>query len=288
MPDLQWLVGDEPMVFGSIPKIMGIVNVTPDSFSDGGKFVEVSAAVDHALKLIEDGADILDIGGESTRPYSAEVVVAEELKRVVPVIEKLAQQTDVPISIDTSKPIVAQHAVDAGAQIINDVTGMEDEEMIRVAVDRQVAVCAMHMLGTPQTMQDDPTYDDVTEEILNHLHATKVALLEAGIDKRRICLDPGIGFGKTHEHNLQLIRECDQFLQLETPILIGHSRKGFVGNIIGDKEADRDVATAAVSLRLAQCGMHILRVHNVQATRHALSVFAAIDGLAGFETQTAI
>ena len=285
MPDVQWLIGDEPMVFGSIPKIMGIVNVTPDSFSDGGSFFEASAAVDHAMKLVDDGADILDIGGESTRPYSESVPQADELKRVMPVIEKLAQQTNVPISIDTSKPDIARHAVEAGAKIINDVTGMEDEEMVRVALDSGAAVCAMHMLGTPQTMQDDPTYDNATGEILNYLLATKARLLEAGLDKRRICLDPGIGFGKTHEHNLQLIRECDQFLQLDTPILIGHSRKGFIGKIIGDKEADRDIATAAVSLRLAQQGMHILRVHNVVATRQALSSFAASGGLSEAESQ---
>ena len=157
--------------------------------------------------------------------------------------------------------------------------------MIQVATDTGAAVCAMHMLGTPRTMQDDPKYDDVTEEILNYLHATKIALLEAGIDEHKICLDPGIGFGKTHDHNLQLINECDQFLQLDRPILIGHSRKGFLGKIIGDKEADRDIATAAVSLRLAQQEMHVLRVHNVAATKQALSSFAASGGLSEAESQ---
>ena len=279
MSSLCWQIADEVMVFGTMPKIMGIVNATPDSFSDGGKFFEPSAAIHHALRLVKDGADILDIGGESTRPYSDVVDVEEELRRVLPVIEQLSSQIEIPISIDTSKPVVARQAVEAGAGIINDVTGMGNPEMVQIAKDTGAAVCAMHMLGTPQTMQDDPTYDDVTSEILDYLHDTKVALIESGIEEQRICLDPGIGFGKTHEHNLQLINECDQFLQLHRPILIGHSRKGFLGKVIGDKGADRDIATAAVSLRLAQQGMHILRVHNVLATRQALAAFAASGGL---------
>ena len=276
---MQWLIGEEAMLLGPIPKIMGIVNVTPDSFSDGGNFHDASAAVEHALKLVEDGADILDIGGESTRPYSKSVATDEELRRVIPVIEQLASQTAVPISIDTSKPEVASQAIEAGASIINDVSGVEHADMVRVALDSQAAICAMHMQGNPQTMQDNPAYENVTAEILQYLRLRKSALLEAGIDERRICLDPGIGFGKTHDHNLQLINECDQFLKLDCPILIGHSRKGFVGKILGDKESDRDVATAAISLRLAQQGMHILRVHNVAVTRQALLAFAASGGL---------
>ena len=279
LSSLSWRLGDEQMVFEAMPKIMGIVNATPDSFSDGGKFFEPSVAIDHALQLIRDGADIVDVGGESTRPYSDIVDTEEELRRVIPIIQELSSQTDVTISIDTSKPIVARRAVEAGARIINDVTGMECSEMIQVAVESGAAVCAMHMLGTPQNMQDDPSYEDVTREILDYLQATKTKLLEAGIDEDQICLDPGIGFGKTHEHNLQLINECDQFLQLDRPILIGHSRKGFLGKAIGDKEADRDIATAAVSVRLAQQGMHLLRVHNVLATRQALAAFAAVGGL---------
>ncbi len=256
---------------------MAIVNVTPDSFSDGGKFLSVDRAVEHALQLVEDGADILDIGGESTRPYSEPVSASEESDRVLPVIEKLVKETSVPISIDTSKASVAAAAIKAGAEIINDVTGLEgDPEMARVAVDSKAGICAMHMQGTPQTMQDDPKYGDVVGDILTYLRQRKEALLSAGIEAEKICLDPGIGFGKTHEHNIELLNRAEEFLALESPILIGHSRKGFIGKLIGDKKVNRDSGTLAATLLMASKGLHIVRIHEIAATRRALNVWLAI------------
>ena len=261
-----------------LPVIMGIVNVTPDSFSDGGQHNDVAAAVDHAMQLARDGARILDIGGESTRPYSDPVGQQEEMDRVLPVIERLAEQlaeqpeyTDVAISVDTSKSAVAAAAIAAGAEIINDVTGLEgDREMMRVAVASQAGVCAMHMQGTPQTMQDDPHYDDVTADILNYLQQRKQQLLDAGIVKSKICLDPGIGFGKTHDQNIELINNAHRFLETGCPILIGHSRKGFIGKLIGDPKADRDAQTLALTLQLARQGIHVIRVHEVANTVRVL------------------
>ena len=263
---------------------MGIVNVTPDSFSDGGKYDSTETAIEHALKLVKDGADILDIGGESTRPYSDPVDATEELNRVLPVIEGLVQRMDdpavrtVPISIDTSKAVVAQAAIEAGAEIINDVTGLEgDPAMLEVAVESQAGICAMHMQGTPQTMQDDPKYDDVVEDIYRYLAERQQQLLDAGIDPAKICLDPGIGFGKTHGHNIQLVRNASRFIKLDCPILVGHSRKGFIGELLGNKQADRDAGTLAITLMLAQQGVHVIRVHEVKITVEALKVVRGIN-----------
>ncbi|MCI0335019.1 MAG: dihydropteroate synthase [Planctomycetes bacterium] len=259
---------------------MGIVNVTPDSFSDGGQFIDADAAARHALQLVADGADLLDIGGESTRPYSEPVAANEELRRVLPVIERLASQVAVPISIDTSKASVARAAIDAGAEIINDVTGFEgDPQMVQVALDSAAGVCAMHMQGTPQTMQDDPTYDDVVKEVREYLRQRRDALISAGISRERICLDPGIGFGKTHEHNIALMANCRTFHSLGCPLLVGHSRKSFLGKLIGDKEADRTNATVGAALALAVQGVQIVRVHDVGAVRQALAAFEASGGL---------
>lgn len=253
---------------------MGIVNVTPDSFSDGGKFYTPDLAVEQALRLEEDGADIIDIGGESTRPYSEPVSEAEELRRVEPVIEALAHRLSVPISIDTTKSSVAKMAIDLGAEIINDISGLEsDPEMLAYAASSGAGICAMHMQGTPQTMQDNPSYQDVTSEILQYLKDRDSVLLHAGIKAECICLDPGIGFGKTHDHNLELLRTAEQFHAAQRPILIGHSRKGFVGKLIGDKSADRDFGTLGISLALAQKGIQVLRVHNIKATRQAIMGF---------------
>jgi len=219
---------------------MGIINVTPDSFSDGGQFLDKCAALAHALQLVADGADLLDIGGESTRPYSEAVGADEELRRVLPVIEKLVAQVHIPLSIDTGKSVVARAAIEAGAEIINDVTGLVgDPAMVELAVETGVGVCAMHMQGTPQTMQDNPTYTDVVAEVRDYLRDRRDAVVAAGIQREQICLDPGIGFGKTHEHNITLMRHCREFHALGCPPLVGHSRKGFLGNLIGDKEADR-------------------------------------------------
>lgn len=256
---------------------MGIVNVTPDSFSDGGQYFEPQRAVEQALHLIAEGAAILDIGGESTRPYSQPVPATEERDRVLPVIEALVKLTDVPISIDTSKAEVARAALAAGAQIINDVTGLEgDPQMIDVARQSQAAVCAMHMQGTPQNMQDAPHYDDVVTEIYAYLKQRQTWLLDQGIEPTRICLDPGIGFGKTHEHNLQLLRQVARFQQLGSPILVGHSRKGFIGSLLGDKQVERDSGTLGVSLHLALAGVQILRVHNVGLHSRAWRLWHAV------------
>jgi dihydropteroate synthase len=264
------------------PLVMGIVNVTPDSFSDGGRFAGVEAAVAHGLALVAAGAEILDVGGESTRPFSEPVDEAEELRRVAEVVRRLAATSGVPVSIDTSKAAVAERALDLGAEIINDVTGLEgDPRMVAVARSGGAAVCAMHMRGTPRTMQLDPRYDDVVAEIHAYLAARRDALLAAGISLERICLDPGIGFGKTHEHNLELMRHAGRFLDLGTPILVGHSRKGFLAKAFEQArgrpatEEDRDAATAGAACSLAAQGVQIIRVHAVGLVRTTLELFTA-------------
>jgi dihydropteroate synthase len=259
---------------------MGIVNVTPDSFSDAGWFFDPGVAVAHALQLAADGADILDIGGESTRPYSEPVSADEELRRVLPVLKQLARQVHIPLSIDTSKAVVAKAALDAGAEIINDVTGLEgDPQMVPLAAATGAAVCAMHMQGTPQTMQDNPAYDDVVADVFTYLEKRRDALVAAGIAVDRICLDPGIGFGKTHEHNITLMANCYNFHALGCPLLVGHSRKGFLGKLLGDKDADRTSATVGAALSLAVQGVQIIRVHDVRPVREALVAFEATGGV---------
>lgn len=265
------------------PLVMGIVNVTPDSFSDGGRHDSVDAAVAHGLELAANGADILDVGGESTRPYSKAVPPDEELRRVAEVVRRLATEAGVPVSIDTSKAAVARRAIDLGAEIINDVTGLEgDPEMLDVACATGAGICAMHMRGTPQTMQDDPRYDDVVSEIHAYLAARRDALLGAGIPLEKICLDPGIGFGKTHAHNRELMAEAARFLDLGTPILVGHSRKGFIGKAIEQAHGrpatrdELDAATAQMACDLAAAGIQIVRVHDVARVRAALRQSATI------------
>jgi dihydropteroate synthase len=263
------------------PLVMGILNVTPDSFSDGGQFIDPSAAIAQALKLLDDGADLLDIGGESTRPYSTAVPIEEELRRVIPVIEALhRQRPQAIISVDTSKAIVASEAISRGAEIINDVTGLAgDAAMIQLAVDGAAAVCVMHMQGTPQTMQDKPQYDDVVDEVHQFLRERRDALVASGIDRERICLDPGIGFGKTNQHNITLMANCRRFHDLGCPLLVGHSRKAFIGKLIGDKTADRTAGTIGGALALAAQGVQIIRAHDVAAVRQALILF---EGCGGF------
>lgn len=280
LPASRWQLRTRNLSLGPRPLLMGIVNVTPDSFSDGGKWREHDAAVRHALQLVSDGADILDIGGESTRPYSQPVSLSEELERVIPVIERLAAETVIPISIDTSKASVAAAAIAAGAEIINDVTALRrDPEMLEVARSSGAGVCAMHMQGTPQTMQDNPSYGDTVREIREYLEQTRDWLLASGLEFQRLCLDPGIGFGKTHAHNLQLVREIAAFHSLGTPLLVGHSRKGFIAKLLGNPELDRDAGTLGISLFLASRGVQILRVHEIAKTRQALTTFLAASGV---------
>ena len=276
-----WSLKTKALAIGQIPLVMGIVNATPDSFSDGGTYLASDDAIKHGLRLANEGAAIIDVGGESTRPYSQPVSTEQEIERVVPVVQGIAAQSDVPISIDTSKAAVAVAAIAAGAEIINDVTGLTgDPQMLQVAAESGVGVCAMHMQGTPLTMQDAPHYTNVVQEIAEYLKQRKKCLLDAGISLEKICLDPGIGFGKTHDHNLELLAGCEAFLELGCPILIGHSRKGFIGKLLGDKEAERDSGTLAISLLMAQKKMHILRLHEVATTVAALKVLAGINDLA--------
>lgn len=266
--------------FSHRPLLMGIINVTPDSFSDGGQYLDPAAAIDWGLRLADQGADLLDVGGESTRPYSASISAAEELRRVLPVVQALCEQTRVPVSIDTSKALVAAEAIAAGAEIINDVTGLEgDPGMLRVARETGAAVCVMHMQGTPQTMQDDPRYEDVVQDIFEYLRQRRDALIADGLDAQRICLDPGIGFGKTHEHNLTLLAHCGRYHELGCPLLVGPSRKGFIGKVLDDKQADRTAATIGIALALARQGIQILRVHDVLPVRQALLLFDAAGGI---------
>jgi dihydropteroate synthase len=278
---LSWRLRSRTLHFGRLPLLMGIVNVTPDSFSDGGKFLDQNAAVAHALRLLDEGAEILDIGGESTRPYSTLVSAQEELQRVMPVIEAVRRERrDAVISVDTSKAVVARDAIGAGVEIINDVTGLTgDPGTIEVARSSGAGVCAMHMQGTPQTMQDNPFYDDVVEEIYSFLCQRRDALTAAGIDRERICLDPGIGFGKTNEHNIKLMANCRRFHDLGCPLLVGHSRKAFIGKLIGNKQADRTAGTIGGALALVRQGVQVIRVHDVAAVRQALILFEACGGL---------
>jgi dihydropteroate synthase len=259
---------------------MGIVNVTPDSFSDGGRFFSHQAAIEHGLRLADEGAEILDLGGESTRPGALPVEAAEQLRRVLPVIDTLSRRTAVPISIDTRSAEVAREAIAAGAQIINDITGLSgDPAMIDVAAQSQAGVCAMHMQGTPQTMQDDPRYDDVVQEVRQYLAARRDALAAAGISPERIALDPGIGFGKRTVHNLALLSNAWRLHALGCPVLVGHSRKGFLRKLLGDAPVDPLYGTVGVALALARQGVQIVRVHDVAAVRQALVLFEAAGGM---------
>ncbi len=274
-----WNLGRRSLALTRRPLVMGILNVTPDSFSDGGKNFDPSQAINSAIAMQSDGADIIDIGGESTRPYSDRIGVQEELDRVMPVIEGLRGLIAIPISIDTSKSMVAEQAVAAGVEIINDVTGLEgDPQMIGVAQRSGVGVCVMHMKGTPQTMQNDPSYADVVEEIYAYLVARKESCLAAGIPLNRICLDPGIGFGKTHEQNLMLLRATKRFAGVGCPILIGHSRKGFIGKIVGGEPSQINAGTHGVSMAVAAAGAAVIRVHDVRETVAALRMFEASGG----------
>ena len=259
------------------PQVMGIVNVTPDSFSDDGAYDTTDAAVAHALKLVEEGADLLDIGGESTRPGADEVSLEEELRRVIPVIEGLASQTSVPISIDTSKPEVMRAAVAAGAGIINDVYALRREGALEAAAELGVPVVLMHMLGEPRSMQQSPEYDDVVGEVHRFLAERLFAAEMSGIAKKNLLVDPGFGFGKNTAHNLVLLSQLQRFTELGVPVLAGLSRKRTIGDITGRESAkDRVAGSVAGHLIAAQRGAMILRVHDVAATVDALKVWNAV------------
>ncbi|MBS0487318.1 MAG: dihydropteroate synthase [Proteobacteria bacterium] len=258
------------------PRIAGIVNVTPDSFSGDGRAL-ANAAIAHGLKLAEEGADLLDIGGESTRPGAQEVSTVDEIARVVPVIEALAKQTMLPISIDTSKPEVMRAAVAAGAGLINDVYALRRDGALDAAAELKVPVCLMHMLGEPRTMQNDPQYEDVVSDVRRFLAERIFACEMAGVDKKRIVVDPGFGFGKTLEHNLALLANLDQFAALGVPLLVGLSRKAMIGKLTGrESGADRAMGSAAAALIAVQRGAMIVRVHDVAATRDALAVWEGV------------
>lgn len=259
------------------PLVMGIVNVTPDSFSDGGQFSSTSLAIEHALKLVKEGADILDIGGESTRPNAEPVSLEEELRRVIPVIEGLAQRCKVPLSIDTYKPQVMRAAIAAGANMVNDVRGLQEPGAIEAVAASDAGVCLMHMPGTPKTMQNDPRYDDVTAEVRNFLLERAAACEAAGIGRDRIMLDPGFGFGKRSEHNIALLRELESLCGLGYPVLVGLSRKSVLGQITGSDVAGRLPASLAAAVVAAMKGAAVVRVHDVKATKDALAVVAAIN-----------
>jgi dihydropteroate synthase len=260
------------------PLVMGVLNVTPDSFSDGGRFDDPVAAVAHGERLIAEGADIIDVGGESTRPGSDDVPIAEEVARVRPVVLRLATE-GVPVSIDTRHAQVAVASLEAGASIINDVSGFRDRAMVEVAVASDAGVVVMHMLGDPKTMQAEPRYDDVVREVGGYLVAQATILEAAGVERSRIAIDPGIGFGKTVEHNLELLRRLPELAGLGYPLLVGVSRKRFIGALTGvDDPAERLAGSLAAACWAAKNGALVLRVHDVVQTIQALAVTSAIAG----------
>ena len=259
------------------PRVVGIVNVTPDSFADGGEHATLDAAVAHGLRLVEEGADALDVGGESTRPGAAEVSTEEELRRVIPVIERLAKQTTLPISVDTSKPQVMRAAVTAGAGMINDVYALRREGALDAAAALGVPVILMHMQGEPRSMQDAPQYDDVVAEVHRFLAERIFAAEMAGIAKKSIVVDPGFGFGKSVAHNLLLLAQLERFTELGVPLLAGLSRKKTIGELTGRSDPHERVhGSVAAALIAAQRGARLLRVHDVAATVDALKVWSAV------------
>ena len=272
-----WRAGDHAWEFPRSPLIMGIVNVTPDSFSDGGQHATPAAAVAHALALAAEGADLLDIGGESTRPGAPAVSESEELARVIPVIEQLAGQTDAALSIDTQKPAVAEAALAAGAVIINDIAANRtDPQMWQIAVAARAGYVAMHMQGTPQNMQDAPTYTDVTAEVRAFFDERLERFTEAGLDAEQVLFDPGIGFGKTVEHNLALLAGLERFTNMKRPLLVGASRKSFIGRLTEAAVEDRLAGSLACACRAAEAGAAVIRVHDVKETNQALQTWNAI------------
>ena len=272
---LEWPSGGLDFSGGAI--VMGILNITPDSFSDGGQFLDVDKAVTHGIQMFRQGAAIIDIGPESTRPGSEPVPISEQIKRAVPVIEKLSQQIEIPISIDTKDPDVAKAAIEAGASIINDITALADDNMAQLAVEKQVPVILMHMFGTPQTMQTNPQYDDVVDEVLQYLAERAKKAENAGVQHERIFIDPGIGFGKTTKHNLQLLNRIEMFCDIGYRVLVGTSRKRFIGELTGkNTPSERIYGTAATVAIAVEKGVSIIRVHDVAEMTDVVKLTNAI------------
>jgi len=273
----SWHIRDRVLPIGPRPLVMGIVNVTPDSFSDGGRFLQTDAAVAHALDLVNQGADLLDIGGESTRPGSTPTPVEEELQRVLPVVAALVKATQTPLSIDTSKAEVARQCLAAGAHVINDVTALADASMVDVARQFQAGVILMHMQGTPQTMQISPHYDNVVDEVAQWLDERRRAVIGRGVAAENLVLDPGIGFGKSLAHNLELLTRLFELQRLGRPICLGVSRKGFIGKITGRSVQESAAGSVAVACHaVMKQAVQILRVHDVAATRDAVMMLTAL------------
>jgi dihydropteroate synthase len=274
-----WHLRDRTLTPGKPNMVMGIVNVTPNSFSDGGQFLDPECAIAHGEQLVRQGAALLDVGGESSRPGSAPISTEAEIERVVPVIRGLAQRVSVPLSVDTCKAEVARKSLEAGAHVVNDITALAgDPNMGDVVRFFRAGVILMHMQGTPATMQDNPSYDDVTTEVADFLEARLQATAELGIARTQVVLDPGIGFGKTMEHNLELLARLDRLGKLGRPVCLGVSRKGFLGRLLDRPVEERLAASLAVACHaLAHGTAQILRVHDVGQTRDAVSVIAALD-----------
>lgn len=269
--------GTRRLELGRRTLVMGVLNVTPDSFADGGRFFERDRAIEQGLSMVREGADIIDVGGESTRPFSEPVSAEEEMERVLPVIEALAGEVDVPISVDTTKAEVARAALAAGAGMLNDVSALRfDREMGAVAAESGAPLIVMHMKGTPGDMQKDPHYDDLIGEILAFLEAVVQGAVRAGVRRERILIDPGIGFGKTFDHNLQLIRDLDRFSVLARPLVLGCSRKAFIGHILGKEADDRDPGTMAAVAAGVMNGAHLVRVHNVAMAVDTVRIVDAV------------
>jgi dihydropteroate synthase len=262
---------------GKKPLIMGILNVTPDSFSDGGKYIAQESIRKQIDRMIQDGADLVDVGGESSRPFSKPVPVDEELKRVIPAIEEIRKNSSIPISIDTTKAEVAEKAIQAGADIINDISALRfDPKMIEVARSYDVPVIIMHMQGTPQNMQQEPAYNDIIHEISDFFYERISWAEKRGLSKEKIIIDPGIGFGKTVSHNLTILNHLDEFTKIGCPVLIGHSRKSFIGKVLHLEVEDRDHATAIISAFCCLKNIAIVRVHDVKKTALAIHMTDAI------------
>jgi dihydropteroate synthase len=255
------------------PLIVGVLNVTPDSFTDGGKFLDPNTAVNHAMDMIHNGADIIDIGGESTRPFSDSVSEEEELSRVISIIQKIREKTNIAISIDTTKSVVAEKACDVGANIVNDISALSfDDSMINVVSRYDCPIILMHMIGNPKTMQESPSYKNIISEIINHLLDRASFALKNGVKKHNIILDPGIGFGKTIEDNFTIINNIDKFTNLGYPVLIGASRKSFIGKTLDVDENDRVEGTIASNIIAFDRGCKMFRVHDIKEAKRALII----------------